>query len=131
MSRTSTFYRWVATAMAAGTVLLALIACTTPTPPQSRSESATPSHAAPESTALPSHQTVRLSCADAGTGIAPTNAASLAAGGIRLGGRTGHAKGSPLAEVGLSVPTSQALYFLKTPAYLNAGAAATIELSPA
>lgn len=117
--------------MAAATVLLSLPACTAPTSPQSRSQSAKPSQAAPGSTLLPSHETVRLSCADAGTGITPTDADSFAADGITLEGGAGDTKGSLPAEVGVSVRTNQTLYFLKTPAYLKAGATATIELSPA
>lgn len=131
MSRTSSFYRWIASAVAATAVLFLIAACATSLSMPSPSNSATPSHATSDSSAPPSHRTVQLSCADAGSGSAPTGNRDLAIGGITLEGLAANVEGSPLADVGLSVPTGDTLYFIKAPAWLKAGAAATIELSPA
>lgn len=73
---------------------------------------------------------VELSCADGGSGIAPTSANDLAGGGVTLEGLAGNVEGSRPADVGLGVPSGQSLYFIKAPAWLRARAAkTTIELS--
>ena len=131
MLRTSSFYRWFATAVAAGAVLVLIAACTTASPMRSPSDSAAPPHATSGSSAPPSYRTVRLSCADAGSGIAPTGNAGLAIGGITLEGLAGNVEGFTPADVGLNVPIQDTLYFIKAPAWLKAGAAATVELSSA
>ena len=132
MSRTSSFYRWFATAAAAGVVLLLVAACTTSFPVRSPSNSASPSHATSGSSTPPSHPTVRLSCADAGSGNAPTGNSNLVIGGVTLEGLAGNVVGAHPADIGLTVPTEHPLYFVKAPAWLKAGAPiTTIELSSA
>lgn len=80
--------------------------------------------------ARPTKRTVELSCADGGSGIAPTSANDLAVGGVTLEGLAGNVEGSPPVDVGLGVPSGQSLYFIKAPAWLRARAAkTTIELS--
>jgi hypothetical protein len=130
MSRTSSFCRWVATPVAAVAVLLVLAACTTSSSLGSPSSSATPSQSASVPSAPPSRQSVRLSCADAGSASEPTGNSGLTVGDLTLEGLLGNVVGSPPADVGLSVPPGETLYFFKTPVWLKAGAAATIELPP-
>jgi hypothetical protein len=117
--------------MAAGAAPLVLAACTMSSSPRSPSNSATSLYAASGPSAPPVHQTVRLSCADAGSAGEPADNAGLTFGGITLEGLAGNIVGSFPAEVGLSVPAGETLYFFKTPAWLKEGVAATIELSSA
>lgn len=132
MLGTSSCYRWFATVVAAGAVLLVMAACTTPSSVRSPSKSAMPSHVTSDSDAPSSHRTVRLTCADAGSGSAPTGNGDGVAGRITLEGIASNVEGSRPADVGLNVPTGDTLYFIKVPAWLKAGAATTtIELSPA
>lgn len=127
----SSFYRGFALAFAAGIVLLVTAACTMSPSPHSPSNSATSPHSTSGSTMPPSDRTARLTCADAGSGLTPTGGGNLAAGGITFEGLSGNVHGSSTADLGMSAPTGDTLYFFKSPAWLKAGAAATIELSPA
>ena len=131
MLGTSSCYRWFATVVAAGAVLLVMAACTSPSSVRSPSASEMPSHVTSGSDAPSSHRTVRLTCADAGSGSAPTGDGDGVTDRITLEGIAGNVEGSRPADVGLNVPTGDTLYFIKAPAWLKAGAAATIELSPA
>jgi hypothetical protein len=130
MLRTSSFYRWSAAALAGAAMLLVTVACTASSPTRPPSDSAAPSHTTSGSSTPPSDRTVRLSCADAGSGNTPTGNDGLAIGGITLEGLAGNVAGSPTTDLGVSVPTGDTLYFFKAPAWLEAGAAATIELQP-
>ncbi|MEP7021239.1 MAG: hypothetical protein ABI808_11340 [Pseudonocardiales bacterium] len=118
-------------AVVIGGLVTVLIAACTSSPPQPRPSTAPPTVASsPPPSSRPAGGPVELSCADSISASPGDGPGILSVNGLTLEGASGDLRGAAPASVGLRAPAGPRLYFVKSPAYLNATTAPiTVELT--